>query len=130
MKPISSQQVSAVLRLDAPVRFEHFVKRVVDEGGAWGMWDGGWAATGDAAGGQHLPLWPAREYAELLRGDIWAACEPRRITLDDLLDLLAKLERGGHLVSVFPLPSGVGVVVSPKKLDAALREEMTKYECD
>lgn len=124
------KELEAVLRLDGPARFEHFVKRVADEETAWGLWQDGWALMADDSGAEVLPLWPAREYAALLQTDDWADREPSEIPLDDLLGkLLPKLRGTGTRVAVFPRPDGRdGVLVTPDVLEAGLRRELENYE--
>jgi hypothetical protein len=128
MRQTSSKEIEAVLRLDGPSRFRHFIKRVVDEEVAWGLWNDGWALMGDDAGVSVFPLWPAREYAELARTGEWVAYRVEPITLDDLLgDLLPSLIDKAVLPGVFPTPAGKGVTPTVKELESALRLEMREY---
>jgi hypothetical protein len=124
----TQKELEAVLRLDGPARFQHFVKRVADAESAWGLWREGWALLGDDAGADAFPLWPAREYAALLQTEDWANHEPSEIPLDDLLgELLPGLRAKGTSVAVFPKPDGRGVVVTADELEATLRRELEKY---
>lgn len=129
MRRTSEREIQAVLRLDGPERFSHFVKRVADEERAWGLWNDGWALMADTHGTQVFPLWPASEYAELHRTGEWAAYEPREIPLDDLLEeLIPRLAEKGLLPGVFPTPTGQGVTPGPEELASALRRELENYE--
>jgi hypothetical protein len=129
MRKAGDKEIEGVLKLDGPARFAHFVKRVVDEEMAWGLWKDGWALMADSDGTQVFPLWPAREYAELCRIDDWAGYEPREIPLQSLLDELApKLSERKVRPGVFPTPGGKGVTPSVDELCGALREELDKYE--
>ncbi|AUX27824.1 hypothetical protein SOCEGT47_084220 [Sorangium cellulosum] len=129
MRRTSEHEIQAVLRLDGPERFRHFVKRVADDQIAWGLWQDGWALMANADGCQVFPLWPAREYAEIHREGEWAAYEARKIPLADLLDeLLPRLAESGILPGVFPTPSGKGVTPGPEELAGALRKELENYE--
>jgi hypothetical protein len=122
MKPKSDKEIQAVLRLDGPDRFRHFIKQVVDFEEAWGLWSDGWALMANSDGAPVFPLWPAREYAELSRIDDWAEYEPRRISLADLLnDLLPGFQERGVLPGVFPIPTGKGVTPTANELASALR---------
>ncbi len=128
MKPPSDQEMAAVLKLDGPIRFSHFVKRVVDTEQAWGLWQDGWALFADNDANQVFPLWPARAYAELCREGQWANYQAREIPLDDLLrDLIPRLTKQGVRLGVFPTPTGKGVLPSAEELALALREELEKY---
>jgi len=125
----TQKEFEAVLRLDGPARFQHFVKRVADAESAWGLWRDGWALTGDDSGTDAFPLWPAREYAALFQTDDWVDHEPSEIQLRDLLgELLPKLRGKGTRVAVFPRPDGRGVVVTADELEASLRRELENYE--
>jgi hypothetical protein len=120
--------MQAILGLDGPSRFQHFIKRVADDQIAWGLWQDGWALMADDNGTQVFPLWPAREYADLYRTGEWAAYEAREISLDDLLDdLLPRFAVQGVLPGVFPTPAGKGVTPTPEELAGALRTELENY---
>jgi hypothetical protein len=128
MRTTSLKEMQAVMRLDGPARFQHFVKRVVDSEAAWGLWKDGWALMRDDAGVEVFPLWPAREYAEASRTGAWSEYQAERIDLDDLLgDLLPKLAASSVAPGVFPTTFGKGVTPTVQELESALRREMEKY---
>jgi len=123
MKPRSEKEIQAILRLDGPARFNHFVKRVVDFEEAWGLWKDGWALMKNDEGTLIFPLWPAREYAELNRIGDWAEYEPKGISLAELLDnLLPSFTERGVLPGVFPTPGGKGVTPTAEELAVSLRK--------
>lgn len=123
------REIDAVLQLDGASRYRHFVKRVVDNETAWGLWSDGWALMEDDVGRRVFPLWPAREYAELFLLEEWRDYVPERIGLQDLLDeLLPKLAAAQNLLGVFPVPTGKGVTLSADELRHAIRAEMKLYE--
>ena len=126
MRPVSEKEIRAVLRLDGPARFSHFVKRVVDFEEAWGLWRDGWALMEDNEGAKVFPLWPAREYADLNRTGDWAEYEPRAISLEELLDnYLPDFAARGILPGVFPTPGGKGVTLLADELAASLQKMET-----
>ena len=128
MSRATDTEIQAVLRLDGPARFSHFVKRVADSEGAWGLWNDGWALMKSDDGTQVFPLWPAREYAELHRSGGWANHEAREIPFAYLLDeLVPRLAQRGVLPGVFPTLLGKGVTVAPEELAASLRNELKNY---
>ena len=62
----SEKEIQAVLSLDAPKRYEHWVKKVADQEMIWSLWgENGWALVGDAVGHQLVPVWPHSRYAAL-----------------------------------------------------------------
>ena len=129
MRETGQKEIEAVLKLDGPARFEHFVKRVVDEQLAWGLWDDGWALMAVSEGDAVFPLWPAREYAERCCIEDWRQYEPKEIPLQALLDeLLPKLKARNVRPGVFPTASGKGVTPTVDELREALIEELERYE--
>ena len=129
MRRTSEMEIEAVLALDGPARFDHFVKRVADSEVAWGLWRGdGWVLMANDDGKQVFPMWPAREYAQLHCTQDWAGSEVRQIPLTELVgELLPKLEQRGILPGVFPTPSGRGPTPAPATLADALRKESQRY---
>jgi len=121
--------MEAVWQLDAPTKFSHFVKRVVDAEEAWGLWRDGWALSQDDDGTMGFPLWPAPEYADACRNGEWTEYLPRSIALDELLnELLPGFVERQVVPAVFPDPMGRSILVSVAEVDTALRAEMTRYE--
>lgn len=129
MRSTRPRESDAVLRLDGPARYDHFVKRVVDQELAWGLWRDGWALLTDEAGKAVFPLWPAREYAALCATAEWDGYGAEEISLADLVDeVLPNLEARGGRPAVFPTPGDHGVRLTVSEFVAALRGEMEKYE--
>ncbi len=129
MRRTTQKEIEAILRLDGPDRFRHFIKRVVDEERAWGLWKDGWALMKTGDGGSVFPLWPAREYAEMCCIDEWASYEAEEIELERLMnELLPKLDQRDVRPGVFPTPGGKGVGVSVEDLTKALKDELSNYE--
>ena len=125
---LSPQQVDAVLRLDGPERYRHFIKQVADRDEVWGLYDDGWAMAGTDSGEQVLPFWPAPEYATACAAGAWDGYTPRRLTLDEFFDLLDNLEDDGVLPGVFATPGDKGVTPSHEQLRADLDAELEQYE--
>jgi hypothetical protein len=129
VKQTTKKEIEAVLRLDGPARFSHFIKRVVDSGAAWGLWQDGWALMVGDDGRQVFPIWPAKEYAELCKVDSWSAYEAKKIQLQDLVnDLLPILRNDDIIPGVFPTPGGKGVTLTVDELMSALKKEAGRYE--
>ena len=129
MRGTTQKEIEAILRLDGPTRYKHFIKRVVDNELAWGLWNDGWALMADGGGQPVFPLWPAREYAELFAVREWDGYAAEEIALADLIDeLLPKLTEKEVRPGIFPTPTGKGVTPTASELLRALRTEMGKYE--
>jgi hypothetical protein len=122
------KEIESVLRLEGPQRFAHFVKRMADEQRVWGLWDDGWASMEDDDGVMVLPVWPAREYAELFVNGDWSSYVPTEMPLDEFLDeMIPEVAEQSALVGVFPTPTGKSVTPPLPELEEALREELTNY---
>lgn len=129
MKHKTAGEIQAILRLDAPLRFNHFVKRVVDTEKAWGLWNNGWVLMENNDGTRVFPLWPAYEYADLCRAGEWSVCEVREIPLSHILDqLIPRLAESDLLVGIFPTEKGQGIVITPHELADYLNSELQRYE--
>lgn len=128
MRVTRPKEIEAVLLLGGPERFLHFVKRVVDEERAWGLFHKGWAKIANSADEPAFPLWPAREYAELCANGLWQEYEPSKIALETLLsELIPMLTKRGLPVAIFPTPSRHSVVITAEQLGNALETEGDKY---
>jgi hypothetical protein len=118
------REMEAVLVLDAPERYSHFVKQVADRDGAWGLWKDGWAMGHDDEGNPTFPIWPAQEYAELCAKEEWDGFEASEIPLYDLIDeLLPKLRADRIIPSIFRTPAGQSVMPAIEQLLDDLRTE-------
>lgn len=125
---LSPKQIEAVLKLDGPGRYDHFIKHVVDCEQAWGLYNDGWAMGSDHEDNPTFPLWPAREYAARCAEADWAEFEPTPIPLAELIDeLLPNLRDDGVTPSVFRTPDGQSAMPSVDDLLADLAREMEQY---
>ncbi len=128
-RKLHPKEIEAVVALDGPARYEHFIKQVADRNVAWGLWNDGWAMGADDEGTPTFALWPAREYAELCAKDEWDGFEAEEIPLDDLIDdLLPKLAADGVQPSISRTPSGDSVMPPIGQLIDDLRTEKARYE--
>ena len=61
---INEKEFYSVLNLPANKRYEYFIKKVVDWGEVWGLYEDGWAMTEDDNGNLLIPFWPKKEFAQ------------------------------------------------------------------
>ena len=126
---LSEKEVTAVVKLTGAQRYEYFVKKVADRNELWGLWNNGWALGATDDGESTLPLWPAEEYADLCRKDVWADYEPRSISLPDFLErLLPQMASDGIRPSIFDTPTENSVLIEMGELEHDLRTELAKIE--
>lgn len=124
----NAKQIEAVLKLPAPQRYSHFIKKVVGWGQMWGLYADGWAMSQSPAGALVLPLWPEREYAERCAGGEWTAYEPRAIGLDEALErMIPALRERSVLPGIFFSVENGSIDCTLDQLEADLRTEMDKY---
>lgn len=124
----SEREVAAILTLDGPKRYEHFLKRVADWEEICGLKTSEvWTIVEDEAGRRCIPFWPHHRYAEAYAaGD---GSTPKTILLADFLaKWLPEMERDGLRVAIFPAPAETGVVVEPSRLKEDLEAECEQYE--
>lgn len=125
---VNQAQINAIFALPAQKRFEHFVKVVVAWQEAWGLFSDGWALAGADDGVGVFPLWPAKEYAQACAVNEWAGCQPRAISLDELLDdLLPRLKLDGLLPGIIFTPDGRGATPPVDELVEAIHTELQNY---
>lgn len=125
---INQKQIESVLKLDAPQRYAHCLKRIADCEEAWGLYQDGWALAGDEGGNKIFPLWPAEEYAALCAVELWESYKPEPIPLAELTEeLLPSLEKEDILLGVFYTPENKGVVVTTEEFVNHLNYELSRY---
>jgi hypothetical protein len=126
-KPLHPKQVAAIMALDGPERVEHTIKRIADWEEVWGLYDDGWAMTAldDDPESTMFPIWPDPEYAETCADGEWASYTAQAIPLGHLLDvILPNLEEDGALVSLFRLPNGDSVPLTPANFRELVESEL------
>lgn len=124
----SAKQIEAVLKLPAPRRYTHFVKKAVGWGSVWGLYSDGWAMSVAPNGSPVLPIWPEREYAEQCVTGEWAAYEPRSIELEEVLEeMIPTLRTRGILLGVFLSAENGSIDCTLDQFEADLRNELARY---
>lgn len=118
----------AVIALEAPERYDHFLEHAAEQLTVWSLWQGGWASVADDEGREGLPVWPAAEYAEDWKRDRFPDWEVMPLDLHWLLDeMLPNIQKEGGYVVVFPTADG-SIWPEPAQLEADLREELSLLE--
>ena len=126
---ISQKQIESILKLPAPKRYSHFIKKVVGWKKVWGLYDEGWAMSETSDGKLVFPLWPEKEYAELCASGKWANYMPEAIDLDEVLDsMIPMLRERGIAPGVFFTLEGGSINASLDELENDLRKELSYYE--
>jgi hypothetical protein len=123
---IDNTEIETVSALGPAERYEHFLKRVLEQKELWSLkGDDGFVAMVDDQGQTGLPLWPHPKFAEKhATGDL-SNTQPAQISLSDFIRKWAGgMEKDGLELVVFPTLRMQGIVVEPKQLLADLFEEL------
>lgn len=123
-----ARYTAAMLSQPGPSRYEHFIKRAADFEQVWGLYKDGWAMASTNDGQQVFPVWPSKEFAALCATGDWAACEPKAISVYELIeDVVPTLEEEKTAIGIFPTPNDKGVVPALNQLLADLNAELQRY---
>jgi hypothetical protein len=127
---IDQHQIEGVLRLAAPDRYRHFLKRVADWQELWALKAiDGFVEIADDNGNEGIPFWPHPRYAELHAIGEWSGYQPTRIALSDFIQTwLTGMEKDGAKVIVFPTPEMRGLGLDPAQFGNDLMRELSQYE--
>lgn len=125
---ISKIQIEAILKLSAPKRYSHFIKKVVGWKKAWGLYDDGWAMSETNEGEAVLPLWPEKEYAQLCVSGEWSSYQPKAIRIDDIFEeVIPTLKENDILPGIFYTLDGGSINATLDELENDLKQELSKY---
>ena len=123
-----SKKQIAISDMDAPERYDYFVRKVCDFEVVWGLSNEGWAA-GKIDGVDVIPVWPERELAAACATGDWADLAPKEIPLDDFLKKwLPGATADGTKFAVFPTVTQKAAVVDNETLRADIETELAPEE--
>ena len=127
---INEKQFNAVLELDGPSRYSHFISKVADWQEVWSLKNqDGYVTICDDRENKGIPFWPHPNYAGALAKDEWENCHPHKIDLSEFLNIwLPGMQTDNLIVAVFPTPKSKGIIVEPLKLKEDLLTESEQYE--
>lgn len=125
MHPKKQKAISA---MEAPERYDYFVRTICDSKVVWGLFNEGWAA-GKVDSIDVIPVWPERELAaDCATGD-WAELTPKEIPLEDFLGKWLPGATADHTrFAVFPTVSQKAAVVENETLRSDIDAELAPDE--
>jgi hypothetical protein len=124
---MNPKELEAVLKQPANIRYEYFIKKVVDSEIVWGLYEDGWAVTEDDNGSKLFPFWPKREFAEHCAVDDWITYSSESMDLYEFMDeFLPKLKEDGYKPSIC-YNNDDSAVLKIDTLIEDLKAELGKY---
>ena len=122
------RRIENIFKLDSRLRFDYFIRKVVDFEVVWGLYGTGWAAS-IVNGEEVIPFWPEEEFARICADGEWKGFSAKAILLDNfLLKWLPGMKRDGRRSAVFPNVDGKAVVVDVDELYDLIVCEKKQYE--
>lgn len=122
---MNKKEFEGVIKQPPNIRYEYFIKKVVDFEEVWGLYNDGWATAQDEEGNTLIPFFPKEEFAEIYAKNEWSGCKAKPIDLDDFIDKwLIGMERDGVKPSIFPTDDDTAVV----NIDVILKDLETELE--
>ncbi len=115
-------------RQSSAVRYEYFIKKVVDQEKLWSLGDNeGWCLASNYKNEIYIPVWPHQEYANLCVKDEWSLYFPKEISLESWLAAwIPGMIRDNRRVAIFPTPVEKGIEVELLQLESDIRTELFK----
>ncbi len=124
---LNPKQIESIIKLPADKRYQHFIKRVVDQEELWGIYDSDWI-TIKKDDGELFPVWPNKEYAQVFLQKNFPSAFVKPIDLYEFIDtFLPELGERNIAVSVFPTPDNEGHIACYEKVIDDLNTELEKY---
>ncbi|APO46016.1 hypothetical protein BS614_19600 [Paenibacillus xylanexedens] len=124
---MNQKELESVINRPASIRYEYFIKKVVDTEEVWGLYENGWSVTEDEKGNKSLPFWPKKEFAEYCATDDWKIYSSERIDLYEFIDeFLPNLKTEGYKPSIF-FNKVDSAVLNVEILIEDLKAELERY---
>ncbi|KQY94487.1 hypothetical protein ASD24_02720 [Paenibacillus sp. Root52] len=124
---MNQKEFESVINLPANIRYEYFIKKVVDSEEVWGLYENGWSVTEDDKGNKLVPFWPKKEFAEYCASDDWGIYSTKRINLTEFInEFLPNFKKEGFLPSIF-FNNADSALLDVDILIEDLKTELEKY---
>lgn len=125
---LTSKQIEAVIKLPVDKRYQHCIRRAVDQEELWGIYDSDWVKIKHRDGSDLFPIWPNKEYAQLyLQKNFPSTCVKAIDVYEFINTFLRELEEQNIAVSAFPTLESEGHMISHAEIIDDLNEELENY---
>lgn len=122
---MKKKEFEALLQRPANIRYEYFIKKVVDFEEVWGLYDEGWATAQDDDGHMLIPFFPKKEFAENCAKKEWKGFRAEAIDLYEFIDRwLVGMKKDEVKPSIFPTEEDAALV----EIDILLRDINSELE--
>ena len=125
-KDMNQKEFETVIKQPPNVRYEYFIKKVVDYEEVWGLYDDGWATAQDDDGNMLIPFFPKKEFAENCAVVCeWSNFKAEPIELGEFInEFLIPMKEDRVKPSIFPTDNDTAVV----EVDVILRDLNNELE--
>jgi hypothetical protein len=110
------EKLKNVLALPATERYGYLIRTVADSEEIWLIQDEGKTLTVGDAQDVALPVFPEKEFAEMLLSDDWQNCDVSCISIYEFLDGLDDLQKQQIKLAGFPNSNLNAVMVSAEEM--------------
>lgn len=118
-----------IQNLSPQERYGYFIRKVADFEKVWLIHENGkYVTLGDTDEQFAIPVWPEKEFAELMLADDWKDYTVEGMEVHDFISWLDTLEEEGFKIACFPTGDLKGVVVSAEEMKNHLIYELQQYE--
>jgi hypothetical protein len=122
-------KIKNILALSAEDRYGYFIRNVADFEEVWLIkHNDKFVMLGDKAEQLVIPVWPEKEFAELLLTKEWETYIVEKMDLSDFMIWLDKLNQENINLAGFPKDDLTAVVVNAEEMKNHLIYELQKYE--
>lgn len=121
-------KINNVKQLSPQERYGYLIRKVADSEEVWLIHENGkYVTLGDSSEDVSIPVWPEKEFAELMLNDYWKDYSTECLDVHDFIDWLDDLE-GGIKIAGFPMDNLNAVVVTSDEMKNHLLYELQRYE--
>ncbi|TGN30027.1 DUF2750 domain-containing protein [Empedobacter tilapiae] len=123
------KEIENILKLTPFERYQYFIRKIADREIAYTfIFSNGDYAISTIDDKKLLPIWSAKEFAELSKTDGWENCIIIELTFDDFEETLFDyIDENNLLLNVFPTDK-TGFVVSLEEFARDLKDELEQYQ--
>lgn len=129
MVQINSKEIQSVINLTSEKRYKYFLNKVADAALIWGLYDDGWALVENKKDEVLIPLWPAKEYAELCASEDWREYQPKSVEIHEFIEeMIVNLKENKISLAIFYTPHDKGIILNHDNFIDDLRMELNNIE--